>query len=60
MNNYGYGCDGSEPYFNEPNPPECPNNKCMYQLEEDWDFCPKCGRYVHDYIQEYLYGDEGE
>ena len=43
MNNYGYGCDGSEPYFNEPDPPECANMRCCATLDDDWRFCPYCG-----------------
>lgn len=44
MNNYPMGVDGSHPYFNQPDPPECLN--CGFELEEDWRFCPHCGERI--------------
>ena len=53
MDNYGYGVDGTHPHFNEPDPPECANNKCMAQLEPDWEFCPYCGEHIDWEADEY-------
>ena len=39
--NMPMGCSGSDPYFNQPDPPECP--KCYVELDEDWRYCPYCG-----------------
>lgn len=46
MNNYPDGVDGSHPYFNEPDPPECLNRDCLATLERDWEFCPYCGWHI--------------
>lgn len=46
ITNYPDGVDGSSDYFNEPNPPECPNRDCMCQLELDWEYCPGCGWHI--------------
>ena len=44
--NYPSGVDGSHPYFNQPDPPECPNRDCMATLEPEWEWCPYCGWHI--------------
>ena len=46
ITNYPDGVDGSHDYFNEPDPPECPNRDCMTTLEPEWEFCPGCGWHI--------------
>lgn len=42
MDNYPMGVNGSHPYFNQPDPPECPH--CCCELMEEWHYCPMCGK----------------
>jgi predicted amidophosphoribosyltransferase len=42
--NYPMGVNGSHPYFNQPDAPECP--KCVADIEPDWEFCPYCGTHI--------------
>ena len=62
--NYPMGVDGSHPYFNQPDPPECMNEKCCASLETDWEFCPFCGMHIDwDAYEEddgNWYAEEGE
>ena len=44
--NYPDGIDGTHSYFNQPDPPECPNGDCCVPLERDWEFCPGCGWHI--------------
>jgi predicted amidophosphoribosyltransferase len=39
--NYPDGVNGSHPYFNPDEPPEC--RKCHAEVDEEWAFCPWCG-----------------
>lgn len=42
MDNYPDGVNGSHPYFNPPEPPEC--EECGAEIEYDeWKYCPFCG-----------------
>ena len=43
--NYPAGVDGTHDYFNEPDPPEC--QRCYTTLEEDWRYCPSCGKLIN-------------
>ena len=56
---YGYGVDGSHPYFNQPDPPECP--RCACRIEREWDWCPYCGTHI-DWgdVEQYGSGFDGE
>ena len=47
MDNYPMGVNGSDPYFNWDDPPECPN--CNADLKPAWDYCPWCGAKVTHY-----------
>lgn len=64
--NYPLGTNGSDPYFNEPDPPECLNRDCMATLEREWEFCPHCGWHIDwDEIERNTdegnwYAEEGE
>lgn len=42
--NYPMGVNGSHPYFNQPDPPQCPS--CAADLDPDWRFCPWCGERI--------------
>lgn len=49
MDNYPMGVNGSDPYFNQPDPPDspyCQNKECMEPLQYSWEFCPNCGWHI--------------
>ena len=46
LTNYPDGVDGTHDYFNDPDPPECPNSDCMATLDPDWEWCPYCGTHI--------------
>lgn len=46
MDNYPMGVNGSDDYFNQPDPPTC--DDCGADIEPQWSYCPYCGEEIEE------------